>query len=557
MKNKPEARVLAWLYQQVKPFRFYLALMILVGVLLSLASVAMAVVSKTLIDAVVSGARLQAFAFAYGFAGLILVQVLLQYLNTYLTSFCQSGMENRMQLEAYTALMGSRWQAFNQFHSGDLMTRATSDVHVVSEGLSRVLPGVIALGFRFLAAFLVLFVYDPMLALLAFILSPLAILFTRFFSPRLKRMHVTIQEAESSCRESMHEAIQHLLVLKSFGQEESSEKRLGALQKHRRYWTLKRVHLSALGNTIMAMGFWLGYMMAFGWGAYRLYLGTGTFGTMTAFLQLVGQVQSPFVQMAHFYPQMLAMMASAGRLIAVESLDVDIEPELTAQGLGLSGPLGITLGAVSFGYEDRVKVLTDLDWQIAPGEMVALSGESGQGKTTLSLLLLSLLYPDKGTMELMDTKGGRVAISPASRSCFAYVPQGNTLFSGTIAENLLMGNPEADDTAMKEACEIACVWDFVSSLPLGLETRVGEKGLGLSEGQAQRLAIARALMRKAPILILDEATSALDIAMEELLLTSIRKLCPPCTCLVITHRTTALSLCDRAWKISYGILTVV
>jgi ATP-binding cassette, subfamily B, bacterial len=429
-----------------------------------------------------------------------------------------------------------------------LMTRATSDVQVVSDGIVYVLPETIALGFRFLFAFIVLCLFDPLLAVFAFLLGPLTLLFSRYFGRRMRKMHLHIQEAESLCRETLNESMQNMLVLKTFSQEQAMEKRIALLQESRLLWQVKRVKVFSLANSIISFGFWLGYFLAFSWGAYGIYNGTGTFGVMTVFLQLVGQIQGPFIQLAHFYPKMIAALASAERIMDLEKLD----KELFGENRSTIAQCSIELDRLSFAYPQREKIFEKQSLKIGAGEMVGLIGNSGIGKTTFLQLILSLLYPNEGHLYFVPPDGAKLEVSASTRNLISYVPQGNTLFSGTIADNLRMGDPLANEAEMTEICKLLGAWEFIAPLPEGLHTRIGEKGLGLSEGQAQRLAIARAFLKKAPILVLDEATSALDLEHEAMVFKAMSGLSPRRTCLVVTHRIASLSICDRLLKIEEG-----
>jgi ABC-type multidrug transport system fused ATPase/permease subunit len=334
--------------------------------------------------------------------------------------------------------------------------------------------------------------------------------------------------------------------------EERSTEKVGDLQKERLLWINKRSKTGAAANTVISLGYWAGYFMAFVWGALKLADKTGTYGTMTVFLQLVNQIQSPFLGLSYMIPQVISAMASAGRLIELENFNKEVPGEY----VDIPPGAGIKLKELSFSYDKEENVLNEASMEAGPGEIVALVGPSGEGKTTVLRLLLALMKPDTGEITCYDTAGHEYQVSSSLRKWFSYVPQGNTLFSGTIAENLRSGYPEANEEEMRNALEAACAWDFVGKLPEGLNTVIGEKAHGLSEGQAQRIAIARAFLRKAPIIILDEATSALNIEIEERLLKNIRSHEKNHTCIMITHRRTSLDICDKVYRIDEGKLTL-
>lgn len=292
----------------------------------------------------------------------------------------------------------------------------------------------------------------------------------------------------------------------------------------------------------------MGYLLAFGWGAVRLAQKAISYGTLTAFLQLVGQVQSPFIGLAYTLPRIIATAASVERIMELE----DLEMEKPVEKLPDRFSVEVILDEVDFSYNKEELVLEKASFDLKPGETLALIGPSGEGKTTIIRLILALLKPNRGQLFFRDDMGIDYPVNAATRDWIAYVPQGNTLFSGTIAENLKCGNPIASDDELKEAAIKACAWEFIQKLPDGLNTVLGEHGLGLSEGQAQRISIARAILRNAPVLILDEATSALDMDLEMRVLEGIKNLKPARACLVITHRLSALQMCSRVLKLKDG-----
>jgi ATP-binding cassette subfamily B protein len=537
-----------WLYNLTRPFTRPLIFIVLLQAILSLSSVSIAIVSKMMIDAAVSGIIHKAILASVIFACLILLQIGLRAISSIISSRTNGLIINKLQQNIYQSLTQTKWSDYTKYHSEDLMTRFTNDAQLITDSIISVFPNIIALGVELVAAFVVLFIFDHTLALLAFCLGPLALLFNRFFGKRLKMIHIKMQESESSCRESMHESIQNMLVVKTFCLEDSSLEQIRKLQEERLSLVIRRSQMSIAARSMLSLGYWIGYFLAFNWGAYRLYNRTGTFGTMTAFLQLVGQVQGPVVGLAFSYPQIITTLASTGRIMEIQSLPnedtTNITPVMTTAG--------IEFRQVNFSYKDDIPILENISLTILSGEIVALVGPSGIGKTTFIQLLLALLYPKSGHVYILGDDGNKIDINSTTRSLISYVPQGNTLFSGTIEENIRVGNQKATMQEVESAIRLSDAWGFIEKLPEGLQTKIGEKGFGLSEGQDQRIAIARAILRKSPILILDEATSALDIDSEKKILETIRNLIPARTCIIITHRNTALSLCNRVFKIEEG-----
>lgn len=537
-----------WLAGQVRPFLILLFIIVGMSALSSLCGVGMAIASKTLIDSAVSGAGRKVIWAGIAFAVVILLRTGLHASVSLLSVRAYEQMSNRIQQRLFIKLTEVEWADFSKYHSGDILTRLTSDVGMVVNGIVHILPGMVSLGVGLFAAFVTLLIYDPTLAILAFILGPTSVLCSRIFGSKMKRLHLKMQEAESSYRSYLHECIQHMLILKTFCYEKESSDRVGVLQQEKLYCALRRNRMGVATGSVLAIGYWIGYFLAFGWGAMRLSGGMATFGTLTAFLQLVEQVQSPFIGLARSLPQVVSMTASAERLKEFESLRCEtrsiVEPNFEVAG--------IIFENVCFDYEQGNPVLKNISMEVQAGEVVGIIGTSGEGKTTLIRLILSLLKPVSGQTYFYNGHHRRQMISASTRFLISYVPQGNTLFSGTISDNLRIGCHDTTEDEIIDVLRGVDAWDFIERLPEGLNTVIGEKGLGLSEGQAQRIAIARALLRKAPILILDEATSALDSNTEHIILQTIKNLRPRPTCIIITHRISLLGICHRVWKINNG-----
>lgn len=541
-----------WILKSIKPFIPSVILVIIAGIFTSLGSVAMAIASKNIIDYAEKNIMSKVILFAGVFGFIILFNMTTQaFLSVYSVRILESY-SNALRQGIFSKLINMEWLQVSKYHSGDLLTRLTSDISSVASGSINIVPGVIALGVQLFAAFFTLMSYEPKLAILAFLITPFALLSSRLFSKKMKSIHIKMQETESSYRSQMQEFLQNILVLKTFNLEEQSTAKIDSLQKERLHWVTKRSKIGATANSIISLGYWLGYFLAFGWGALKLANKTASFGTMTAFLQLVNQIQGPFIGLSRTIPQIISALASAGRLIELENMDVE------AKGIANAVPelAGIRFKEVSYSYGKDDKVLDAVSFEVLPGEIVAITGTSGEGKTTMLRLMLALLKSDNGEVLCIDKNGNECTASPATRNWFSYVPQGNTLFSGTIVDNLRAGSHEADEEEMKAALSAACAMEFVQKLPEGMNTVIGEKALGLSEGQAQRISIARALLRNSPVIVLDEATSALDIELEVKLLENIRNLMPVRTCIMITHRRTSLDICNRVYKLKESKLVL-
>lgn len=539
-----------WIIRNTRPFLPGMALIIGLGGLSSLSGVALAIASKNTVDNAIAGNLRMAVLYAAVFIGTIIISQGANVGLSLLSVRISESMSNSMRQGLYNGLATTEWIALSAYHSGDFLTRLTSDVSNIVNMMVNIIPAIMALVLQLTAAFITLLFYDPRLAILAFLLGPLTLAFSRIWGRKLKYLHIEVQRSESKYRSYIQEVLQNILIIKCFGLGKYSQDNLQGLHQDRMQWILRRNRVTLGANTVLGMGFSTGYCLAFIWGAYRLSQKAISFGTLTAFLQLVNQVQGPFIGLSRNYPQIIAALASADRLIELEVL----KKEKSLDILPGRKYIGITFRKVSFSYCFKQPVLHNISFEIQPGDIVALVGSTGMGKTTIARLILALLRPSAGEVFFTDRSGIEYEGSAATRDWVSYVPQGNMLFSGTIADNLRNGKHNATTEEMMHVLRTACMGDFIKKLPQGLETLIGEGGLGLSEGQAQRIAIARALLKNAPILIMDEATSALDVATEAQLFNAIKRLEYCNTCIIITHRPSALKICSRVMKIENGSL---
>ncbi|EGW38454.1 ABC transporter ATP-binding protein [Desulfosporosinus sp. OT] len=547
---KKSWQIFNWLKPDFKSFWPGLTVILIIEVSGALMSVASAIASKNMIDYAVAERLNLAGLAATVFAALIIIRLFMGVGESLLSVRILESSSNVMRQRLFRSLLVTEWEPLSAFHSGDLLTRLTSDVNNVTNCIVNVIPGIFSLGVQLVASFVALLYYEPKLAFLAFVLGPSNVIFSRIWGRKLKHLHIRVQESESSYREYIQEAIQNFVIIKSFQLEQQNYKSLQELHENRMKWILQRNRTTLAANNVIAGGYWTGYFLAFGWGIVKLAQKTISFGTVTAFIQLVQQVQSPFIGIARTFPQVIAMAGSAGRLMELETMAI----EKTTERVPKLTTVGINFHRVSFAYADGNTILDKVTTEILPGQLVALVGSSGQGKTTMVRLLLALLRPTDGEVYFTDIAGGRYQVSSSTREWLTYVPQGNTLFSGSIADNLRSGKPDVTLEEIERAARLACAWDFIQGLPQGINTCIGERGHGISEGQAQRIAIARAFLKKAPVLILDEATSALDMETEIKILRAVKELTQHSTCLVITHRLSALGVCSRVLRIRDGKL---
>lgn len=547
---------LRWILERTRGARLSLAALAASGVLLSLFGVAFAALTRLLIDRATGAVAGSLAGPAAGLAGLVLAQVLMQTALGMLSPRLALRLENRLRGEIYGHLQCAHWNEVRRHHSGDLLTRMTSDVSTVVGGMTGLLPDTLGLVVRLFAALGYLAMLDSTLACVALAAGPLFLIPSRMFAGRLRELDRESRTSEGRIRGFIQESLRGHAVVKAFGLEDLFTGRLGAL--HDQSWDVlrRRSWLAAVPGAGLSSGYWAGYLLALVWGATRVQAGRATFGTLTAFLQLVGQVQAPFQGLARSMPRLVTLLASAERIMEIERMDSEAGQD---GGTGPAFPAAATGGVdlefrdVAFTY-DRERVLDGVNFTIRAGERVALVGDSGEGKTTVLRLLLGLVRPESGDVRIREAaNGGRSwSASRSARRCFAYVPQGNSLLSGTIRENILLGRPGAPPEAAEEAARQASAETFIRALPGGFESAIGENGDGLSEGQAQRIALARALLRDAPVLVLDEATSALDLTTESAVLRHVQALGGSRTVIVVSHRTEARVGCDRVLRVSGG-----
>ena len=465
--------------------------------------------------------------------------VLLRQVYFYLTTKASIRQTNALRLRMFSSLFRRQLYEEKEIHSGDISSRLTKDIEVVSDTTTDTLPQMCITAIQLVGAFLLLHYFDRWLAWALLIMTPLAILMAKFIGRKLRQMTLDIRQDESRIQMQVQEGMENNAVLRAMGSQEWMTGRLDTMQQKLKGNIMRRTRFTIMIRIIMGCAFGLGYLTAFIWGGLQLRAGAITFGVMTSFLQLVGQIQHPVMQLLNLVPQVIHSTASIDRLIELESLESESDASTLHPTLS-----GIRFNNVSFKYAggDR-QILSDFTHDFRSGTKTALMGETGIGKTTLFRLMLGFISPQSGIINLYG-KDESMPAGSSTRPDFVFVPQGNTLMSGTIRFNLQVAKPEASDQELLEALHTACA-DFVQELPDGLDTMLGERGTGLSEGQAQRIAIARGLLRPGSILLLDEISSSLDAPTEAELYTRLFKAYPQKTMIFITHREAVTTLCDE------------
>lgn len=475
--------------------------------------------------------------------GLILCDFALNIASVWVQNILGVKAQNRMQQQILDRLLRSEWHGKESRHSGDVLNRLEFDVNSVVVFLTQTIPGALSTLALFLGAFIYLCNLDWRLALVITFMIPLFVLVSKIYVRQMRSLTREVRNQDSKVQSVLQETVQNRMLIKTLESDSAAVHKLEGTQSILRRKVVKRTIFSVFSNLVLNFGFALGYLVAFLWAAIRMSGGVLTFGQMTAYLQLVNKIQSPARQLTKLVPAFVGVFTAAERLMELE------EDPLEEQGdpIVLDAPCGVRLNNISYAYTDADEdVIHNLNFDFRPGSCTAVLGETGAGKTTIVRMILALLKPQKGRVELYNDKECR-EMSPRMRANLVYVPQGNTLLSGTIRDNLRLGKLDATDEEMRAALHKACA-DFVMDLPDGLDTQCAEQGGGLSEGQAQRISIARALLRDRSIILFDEATSALDPETERHLLQNLLKHNDK-TIIFITHRLAVVDYCDQTLKI--------
>lgn len=548
-------REILWLLSRMNRFRRQILAVSLLGFLSTVLSLGSSVASKYLIDAVTGGVRQFLVPAACLMAGMLLLSLLLQALSSRVGAVIHVRIRNALQHGTYGRILRGGWEALEPYRSGDLLNRLTADVGAVSDGIIGFLPGLLTSGAKFAGAFLIILYYDPVMAVIALLGVPVTLGVSRLMLSRMRQHSLRMKELSGQVMSFQEDSFRNLTSIKAFSVTSRFEEEMGRLQG-----TYADAYLSFNAFQIGASSFLSLVGMAvtascFGWGVYQLWNGSITYGSLTLFLQLASTLRGAFSSLIALGRQAISLTTSAGRILAVE--DLPEENGTLPEGLEEEQTLHIRLKDVSFRYRTGETVLEPFDFSAGYGDLVAVTGPSGEGKTTLLRLLLGLVQPGSGEAVLLGGSGREYPLTAGTRSVFAYVPQGSSVFAGTVRDNLTLVSPEASEEDMKSALETACAWEFVNQFPEGLDHPLGAGGRGISEGQAQRLAIARALLRRAPILLLDEATSGLDEGTEKQLLQNLRGWEALHTCILVTHRPGSAEFCSRVYEIRRGSVTEV
>jgi ABC-type bacteriocin/lantibiotic exporter with double-glycine peptidase domain len=546
-----------WIYQYVRKYWMVMFFYTFLGIFTTGISLFSSLVSRNLVDIITghqTGRVVQTFCIMIGLG---VGNNFLSKLSDYASSYLSMRVDAEIKSDIFAKILVTDWESLTNYHTGDLLTRWGSDASNISNGVLNFLPNLIIFSFRFISAFVMVIYYDASFALFAFLGMPVSLILSKTLMNRMVNNNKKSAAMSAKMSGFNQETFSNIQTIKAFNLIPLYVEKLKSYQKE--YIDMRLgFQRMAMGTSILlsAVGLLVSYA-AYGWGIYRVWSGAISYGTMTMFLSLSGTLTGTLHNLTSLIPTAIGLTTSAGRLMDIvemprEDYSHNDEADAFFEAHRSRG-IGLELREMDYAYKTGTQVFCQASMEARPHEIVALVGPSGEGKTTMLRLILSLMQSQGGQAVLCGGESGkgeeRIPLTPSTRKLFSYVPQGNTMFSGTIADNMRNVKPDASDEEIIEALRLACAWEFVEKLPAGIDSEVKERGGGFSEGQAQRLSIARALLRKSPLLLLDEATSALDVATERKVLKNIMQDRYPRTCIVTTHRPTVLEACTRVYAI--------
>lgn len=539
-----------WIFGYSKRYKWAIAFYVILGVLSTSLGLVSSVAGKYMID-IITGYKMEKLGLMIAImVGSTLFSLIFSSVISRVSTKISIYINNDIQADIFDKIIDADWLAINQYSNGDVLNRFNGDIGTVSSNAVSWLPTIIIAIYNFIATFFVILHYDPIMALIAFSSAPFMLLMSRVLIRKQREYSKKVREMSSNLMTFEVETFYNFDTIKSFGVAPHYSKKMRWWQEKFKDISLKYNLFTIKTNILMTILGTCVQFLAFGYCLFRLWTRDITYGTMTLFLQQRGNLSSAFNKLVSIIPSFLNSSVSAHRIRELVELpkEVHISESNELDALVEDG-FEIRMKDVDFSYVKEKRVITESAFQACPGEIVALVGPSGEGKTTMIRLILGLVRPEEGRAYIQASNGQQVEMNAETRHLFAYVPQGNTILSGTLAENMRMVKEDATDEEIIEAMKIACAWDFVEKLPDTIHSNIGERGRGLSEGQAQRIAIARAVLRDAPILLLDEATSALDVATERKVLRNIIQQRPNKTCIVTTHRPSVLNMCQRVYRV--------
>lgn len=542
-KLQTYGKIARWMMAQSRHYWLQMTLNATLGVLYVGVSLAFVWATKLAVDIATGGATGSLNHAILLLVGISVLDIVIGFSMKWIRAVLGVRARNRMQERLFSRLLNCEWLAIRKYHTGDVLNRVMEDVVVVVNLLTEELPSLLTTFMQLLGAFAFMYVMDSRLALIVICIAPVFVLFSRLYIRKLRGLTHEVRAMESTVQSCIQESLQHSLVVKTLQRVSFVTQRLVDNHTLLRKKVVEKTWYGSISQLVMNMGFAIGYLVTFVWGVKSLNAGLITFGALTAFVQLVGQIQHPIRTLTKFVPIFINAFTACERLMELEEIPLE-EEDKTPETEVAPMAVGISFEDVTYQYSAHGRrVINHFNYTFPVGSTTAIVGETGAGKTTLIRLLLALVKPTEGRV-LIDGK----EINARHRSMFTYVPQGNTLLSGTLRDNLLMGRPSATDNELWKVLEVACA-DFVKRLPDGLDTVFSEMGGGLSEGQAQRICIARALLRKCPVMLFDESTSALDEQTERIVVERITEYAAGATLIFVTHRPTILEHCNQIIRV--------
>lgn len=551
-----------WIAKYIYKYKWGVVFYIFLGILGTILGLISSVFSKNLIDAVTGHDSENIGVIIATIIGMGLGSIILEAVTGRISAKINIKVGNEIRADIYDKIINTDWESMSSFHSGDLLTRLTGDATTVADSVLGWIPNLITKLVQFICIFAVIMYYDPTMAVLSLLSAPITILVSKSLMLKMRKFNKASREISSEMMAFNEETFQNLQSIKAFNLINVFSNRLRGVQEKAKKVGLEYNKFSIYTYCFMSVVGMIVYYSCFGWGVYRLWTGHITYGTMTLFLQLSSKLSSSFSDLINVVPSAIGATTAAGRIMEVvelprENIKDDSIVDTMCTNLDDNG-ISVKVEDGYFKYLNSEKVVLDnANIEANPSEIIALVGPSGEGKSTMMRILLGLTNLKSGKATLKDESGLNCHISASSRKLMAYVPQEKTMFSGTIAENMRMVKIDATDEEIVNALKDACAYDFVEKLPEGIYSSIGERGLGFSEGQNQRLSIARALLRNSPILLLDEATSALDVDTERRVLKNIMESNSKRTCIVTTHRPSVLNMCDRVYRICQSQVNLV
>lgn len=556
--QRPFSQLFLWLWHHGRKFRTQTVLNTVTGLLSVGSGLAFVGITKTAID--VATHRNDTFTLTQVIVMMLCVmlfQIVINFSNRWIRALLSVRAQNRMQQVMFHRLLSRNWMNIRHYHSGDVLNRLFKDVGTLVGLLTDDIPGLITTIVQFIGAFCFLCSMDSRLAWVIVGILPLTLIISKLYMKRLRSLTHQVRAEESKVQSAIQEAVQHSLVIKTLDSLDYVVGRLANTQQHLHSKVIEKTKYSSFSATFVNLGFAAGYLVTFAWGVFELQRDAITYGVLLAFIQLVGQIQGPLRSLSSYVPTFINAATACERLMELEQMPADraamkrafASPQSTTEAgekkTRRISPTGLRFSHVTYRYTPTSRiVLRDFSFYFAPGTVTAILGETGVGKTTLVRLLLSLVRPVGGSMDFVLEDGSTMAVMAEHRNLFAYVPQGNSLLSGTIRDNLQLADPQATEEQIRTVLEVAGA-DFVFALPQGIDTMCTEQGGGLSEGQAQRICIARALLRPCPFMLFDESTSALDESTEEGVVQRLVEYCAGRTLIFITHRPAVLRYCTH------------